>query len=185
MCMNSNQNNPYTNKNMKTLLNKLTLIAALVLAINTAQAQSSASVSPSAAARNTMITNASRILSVTIANASAATLGVTLFDAGYNSTTNLTWTNSAYTNTITYTTNIVTSYVTTTGVTNSLTNSGIFTVINTVSAATNSFPTVNTLSAPAGETVVWVPTGGYIVSRGLIATNNTNCTITVQYVPAF
>lgn len=166
------------------LLKYLAVIGMLVGLTASAQTQT-ATVSTSAAARNTMITNAARLLSVTIANDTAQPLTVKLFDAGYNASTNLTWTNSAYTNTISYTTNIVTSYVTTTGVTNSLTNAGIFTVINSVSAATNSYPTVNTLSIPASDSVVWAPTGGFLVSRGLIATNNTNCTITIQYVPAF
>lgn len=165
------------------LMTKLMVIAALLLAsvAFSAAKAATATATVTTASTNSLITVGARIQSYVVANSSAATCTIKFFDAP---STSLTYTNPAYTNYVSYTTNIVTSYVTYSGVTNSLTNSGLYSYSSTVAAATNNYRTIVTLTVPAGETVTYTPTDGTLVSFGLTSTNSTNAAITITYSPA-
>jgi len=116
---------------------------------------------------------------IDVANATANTATITFIDAPGST---LTFTTAAYTNRLTYSTNIVTSWTAITGVTYTETNNVVYTIPNTVAAATNSFRALTTLTVPANSTASWIPTGfsGY-AAFGLAATNNIALTATINY----
>lgn len=164
----------------------ISLIALLGLFTYNTQAQTITTVNATAEGLNSIITNGARILSVTLTASSTNTAFVRFVDSY---ATNLTYTLSSYTNFITYATNIVSVYTTPAGVSQTNTNSGVYTVKQTVAASTNNYPTITTMSAGTNATVTWTPTtgnaSGQMIMRGLTATNDNACTITVRYVNAY
>ena len=116
---------------------------------------------------------------IDVANATTNTATISFIDAP---ATTLTFVTAAYTNRLSYSTNVITSWTAITGVTYTETNNVVYTVPNTVAAATNSFRTLTTIVVPANSTASWLPTGfsGY-AAFGLAATNNIAVTATINY----
>lgn len=166
---------------MKTLINKIVFIAALAFAVNS-YGQSSTNASVTGASTNNWLTNGARIHQLTIANATAATLTLTLFDAPSNSPTN---TQAAYTNYLTYTTNIITTNTMFSGNLQTNTNSGIYTYSSVVAANIYTYRVLATVVVPTATTLVYSPTNGLLAAQGVCTTNNTNYTLTISYTPNF
>lgn len=112
-------------------------------------------------------------------NHPTATVTVLFYDSP---STNTTWVSGAYTNTTTYTTNIVVITTDYYSNTTTNTNAAVYTIAHAVSAATNSYRLIKSMTATAGATVSWVPSGGVYTSYGLGAQNSaTNTTINYVY----
>lgn len=118
------------------------------------------------------------IAQVTVANATAVTNTLSLYDAPTNV---LTWTRGAYTNTYTYATNIVQTWTNFSGVSTSVTNAAVFTASNPVAAATNDYRLLTSIVVGPGATVTYTPVNGLLTSFGLAAKSLTNATVTVEY----
>lgn len=168
---------------MKRFINTL-VIAGLLLLCNSAKAATASSVFTGT---NTLVafTAAANIQSIVVVNAGASAATFTFTDS---SVTNATFVLSAYTNYTSYTTNIVTVFTTFSGVNQTNTNTGIFTVVQTVAQSTNNYRNVLTLVVPANTTTTFTPVGGVQVSRGLTVqtqtANATNATVTTTYSPS-
>lgn len=116
---------------------------------------------------------------IDVANSTTNSATITFFDAPGAT---LTFTTAAYTNRLTYSTNIITSWTAITGVTYTETNNVVYTIPNTVAAATNTFRALTTITVPANSTASWIPTGfSGSAGFGLAATNNIALTATINY----
>lgn len=159
-------------------LNSL-IIASLILVSSLTARAVDASTNLVGSGVFSLVQNSLHLTSLEIVNnhpTAAAT--VTFYDSPL---TNLTYVVGAYTNTLTYTTNIV---ITTTDyylnkTTN--TNAAVYSVLNAVGQATNSYRLFKSLSVAAGGTSTWVPAGGVYNSFGLTA-NASATNVTVNYI---
>ena len=86
-------------------------------------------------------------------------------------TNQLTYTNSAYTNRISYATNYITSWTNFYGVAQSTTNIALVTTTNAVSASTNLWPVRFVTAVPTNTTVVFTGVNYYFES-GMWVTNS-------------
>ena len=94
--------------------------------------------------------------------------------------TYLVYTNTAYTNFVTYVTNQVNTFVTTTGITNSWTNTVKYVDVYTVAASTNnSYTPVATYATPSAS--IGTFTDRLVLNRGLTISNNVAATVIVGY----
>ena len=125
-----------------------------------------------------IITNGIQINSITFANSSGATLSAAVYDSKY---TSLKWTNTPYTNLTSYTTNYVTTFTNFSGVIQTNTNSVLWTYSNAVAAATNDFRALTTVAVSNAVTYVWTPSTLMVAGFGLVVTNSTNVSLTVNY----
>ncbi len=113
-------------------------------------------------------------------NHPTATVTVRFYDAP---STSLVWTNAAYTNFTTYTTNIVITTTNYNGVVETSTNLATYTAPHAVALnASQAYKQLKSMSVAAGGTVTWTPVSGVYLNYGLAATNNqTNVTINYTY----
>lgn len=155
------------------------LAAVALVATSFSSHAAEASASPTQASYNLLIgTNALQLQSITVANASSAIMTAYIYDSP---NTNTTYVRSAYTNTLSYTTNLVTTFTNFSGVIQTNTNTVLYTYTSVAPQATNSYRVLNTFTVPAGESLVWTPSPGIYANFGLSAYASTNGTITVQY----
>ncbi len=129
---------------------------------------------------NAVITGYLSISSITLANNTTTdAANITLYDAPTNS---LTYTLSAYTNNTT--SSVITNKVRWTNYFGAYQTNSFLMVTNTtatVAASTNLYPTLLTTTVPAGTTQTYTYTDGLEALRGVLATANTNATITINY----
>jgi len=159
--------------NMKKILFSLLLGVGLVANAATL------STNLSAVSTNSLIASGVLITEITVANSGAAGVTLGFFDNNLASTV---WTNSAYTNRLSYITNLVTSFTNFSGVIQTNTNSVIYTIDQAYAAATNNRTKFLTLTVSNGQTYVYTPTDVLVAGLGLTITNTmTNGTLTVKY----
>lgn len=156
------------------------LMAAIVLTLQLNAAQVVTSIT--GASTNSVLQQPVTITQVVVANPTAATLTLSIFDAPTNS---LTWTRGAYTGIQTYSTNYVTTFTNFSGVVQTETNAAVFTAPLVVGAATNNYRLLTTITVAAGTSFTFTPISPYTTSFGLCSTNNTNCTVTTTYNSTF
>lgn len=158
---------------MKKLFLTLVALAALSLAGRADVLQTNLA----SAGIHILLASPKVINSITLVASNAPT-AILAYD---NSAAASTYTNAAYTNFTTFSSNVVTTYVTTTGVTNNLTNAVLYTAANAVAANTNALPVLASLAAgPNGSTVF----GAYPIAltKGLAISNNAaGCTVQIVY----
>ncbi len=167
---------------MKNILNKFKIgFVALLAAIATTASAVDTTTTITGNGSNSIFNVSARVQSIIVANDTAAALTVKFYDSPTNV---FQFVNGAYTNYISYMTNIVSTFTTPAGVTQTNTNSGVYTVAQTVSASTNFYRVVATINVAASSSLVYYPTNGLLVAYGLSVTNNTNCTITTTWWPS-
>lgn len=107
------------------------------------------------------------------------TTAFSIYDSGY---TNLTYTNAAYTNILSYATNYITTWTNYYGATNSVTNLTLVDYTNTVAATTNFFPLRISGTVPTNGTIKY-DTVNYYFTTGPVITNTGagTATVTVTY----
>jgi hypothetical protein len=161
-------------------LNKIIAIASAVGALCTMHVKgATANLTTTGWGTNNLLSAAAYITSFTIANPTAATLNFRIFDSAG---TNLTWTNSTFTNFTTYASNTFLSIFTNiVGVVTTNTNSVVYSIATTNTVQTGSYRTILALAVPANTTTTWEPVDGTVAGFGLCVTNNTNINITVNY----
>lgn len=128
-----------------------------------------------------LFTNAATINQITVVNATTTNDTIRIYDANYPT---LLWTNSTLiTNTTSYITNNVAQvYTNFSGVltTNNYTNA-LITLNTTNGPTTNSFPLLFAVGATASNTTTYTPLSPTAVSYGVVVTNTTPVTITINY----
>lgn len=167
---------------MKNKFMKYLAIAMLIVGLGTAGNLKAATYSTNVAAGQISLLSfqSGTILSLTVANTSTNIATWYLIDAPTNLTT---WTNAAYTN-ITYTgvSNIVLTYTNYFGVVTSVTNQYATYTTNSTAANTNNYNQIIGDVIPVGAThTINYSTLGQVFNNGILLTNNTNVTITIQY----
>jgi len=162
---------------MKKLLFNVLVCVGLLLAVNSAKAQSSTYSGALSAGYTTVFTYPVNISKITVAGTGVGATTATFYD---NSVTNYTYTNASYTTMITYPTNITSIITNSQGSLQTNTYSGYFTTTSTVAAGTNNFPTVAAYTSPStginGPNIV-----SYNTVRGLSVNLTTNATVTIEY----
>ena len=118
-------------------------------------------------------TNAVVIHSLQISATSGGPFILQLFDDNLAVTT---YTNAAYTNVTSYTTNLVTTFVGATGVTNSYTNTVLFTDRLAVAASTNNIAAIGSWAIGVNESLL-IP-GPFIIAKGVVLKNISNAVST-------
>lgn len=168
---------------MKNLLKSLIVIGALLFASQSFGATATVTVS-AAATTNSLLSVGSRVTQVVMANAGTNATVLALLDAPSTLTT---YTNGAYTNWSTISTNITQVYTTPSGVSQTNTLTGVYQVSTAVAAATNNYPPSLLYVIPASSTVTFTPQGnGMLFMRGTLLTNGApggNLTVTLTYYP--
>lgn len=131
-----------------------------------------------AARTNVMLTVPSQLLQLTCVNAGTQSVTVAFFDVG---STNLTYTNGAYSNyvsSVVTRTDIWTNYY---GGTNTNTYSMLTNTWSTTAAATNNYSPFMLYLVPTNTTFVYKPVAAINLGRGLLMTNSDSITVTVEY----
>lgn len=164
---------------LKKLLLGLCISAVVFIGFKASAAESSTTITTSAAVTNGIATNAwfiSKIV-VTTPSGNSANLTLNFYDNGQ---TNIIYTNAAYTNFTTITTNYTALYTNTLGIIQTNRYVGTWQLANEVAAATNTLPVIAAFSLTPGSTET---RSGLQIStvKGLTATANTNCTIIITY----
>jgi hypothetical protein len=163
---------------MKKLL--LSLFAVVALGVANIEG-ATATGNYTTAGTNSLLSVSGSVLSLVIANSAASASTVTVFDSA---DTTLVATLSAYTNTVTYSTNITDIITTSTGLSQTNVYAGVFTQVTTNAASTPARRIVGTWVVPATDTLTITFGGnGYSLGLGLCVTNSTNANITATYVP--
>ena len=157
----------------------LILLAALVLAALNAVAQSTTFSTNLSAGTSLVLSVPAQISSITVGGTSSGATTVSLFDNNANVAT---YTNAAYTTTISYPTNMTSVITNSTGALQTNTYTGVFTTTTTTAANTNTFPNLGVYSA-AASTIVGPFNVSFNTVRGLAVTASTNATLTVVYRP--
>lgn len=165
---------------MKNLFNKLVLCAALLLVSFSAKAVES-TVTQVGNGSNSLFGVSGRVQSIQVANNTASALTTIFYDSPSNT---FYYSLGAYTNYISYMTNIVTVITLQSGVLQTNTNTGVFTVAQTVGASTPAYRTVAVINVAASSTYTYYPTNGLLVAFGLGFTNNTGTTVTATWTPS-
>lgn len=157
-------------------MKKLLLILALLLTLNVGKAEI-ISTNLAASTNHSVVFGPLELLQVVAANNSTNAINLYLYDAP---STNLTYTNAAYTiTTLSAAVNVIKTYTNFYGRTNSWTNYVMTNITTVVAASTNNYLLISSLAVPAGTTVTYTPAQSVPVNRGILATNsNTNITIT-------
>lgn len=169
-------------KNFFKKLSVITMACVALLAANIASAVDTTTGPLAANSSNSIFQVSGRVVQMVLANNDATATTLRFYDAPTN---RLNYTNAAYTNYITYTTNIVSVITLPSGVLQTNTNSGVFTVAQTVAAAATFYRNVATVVIPASSTIVYSPTNGLLVGFGFAVTNVGNATITTTWYPSF
>lgn len=160
---------------------KKIFLGLLLLATTIAQGASYVSTTFTNANTNAVITGYLAIKSITLANStSTGAATITLYDAP---STNLTYALSSYTNNTT--SSVVTNKTRWTNYFGAYQTNSFLMVTNTttvVAASTNLYPTLLSVSVPAGNTYTYTYADGIEALRGVLATANTNSVITIEYL---
>jgi hypothetical protein len=131
-----------------------------------------------AATTNALITNATEVTSITLLAGGTGNETVALFDSALGKTV---WTNAAYTNYATYSSNLVVTSTNAQGIITTNTYTGVaYSLVVTNAAATNAMVPAVVVTVPAGaqSTVL----GRWDFARGVTATNaSTNVTVILNY----
>ena len=109
-----------------------------------------------------VLTNAVVINSIQLSATTSAPFVVNMYDVA---SATLTYTNAAYTNTTSFTTNLVTTFVGATGVTNSYTNTVLFTTATITAANTNNVNAIGAWAMGTSESMM-IP-GPFVMARGV------------------
>ena len=127
-----------------------------------------------------LFTNGATINRVTVVNATTTNDFVALYDANWPT---LLWTNSTLiTNTLTYVTNVTQIFTNFTGVlTTNVYSNQVVTIGLTNGPTTNSFSLIAVTGAGATNTTIFAPLNPYAITYGVVATNKTPVTITIDY----
>lgn len=124
------------------------------------------------------------VSSVQVANATAATLTLTLYDgpaaAGAG---DLLFVIPTYTIVSNYTTSVVTTFTNFSGVVQNQTNDMRVSTNVTIPQTTNTYATLMTISVAASTTSTTTPNNPLYTGMGLVGTSDTNATVTVTYNP--
>lgn len=161
---------------MKKFFKSLILGLSLV-ALNLQAADVSVNVA-NAVATN-LLTGQIQLEEIEVINNGGSTVTVRIYDAP---STNVTWTNSQYSVPTSYTTNLVTVFTNYNGILTTNTNTVLYTVNTTVSAAPVNYRLLKSFTIAAGASSTWTPVNGVYLSYGLMATNNvTNTTYNYTY----
>lgn len=143
---------------MKKLLTLLVLVAGLMTA--------RADIVTGTVATNatfTVLTNAVVVNSIQLSATTSGGFSLQMYDVNVPSTT---YTNVAYTNTTSYSSNLVTTFVGATGVTNNYTNTVIITDRITTPASTNTaYQVIGAWAVNANESLL-IP-GPFVLTKGL------------------
>ena len=158
-------------------MKKQILILLLALASVASQA-ATLSYTSGSGSNNVVITNPVLIRSITYANTSGNTVTNRTYDSNTNS---LTWTNAPVSYVTQYVSNKVDTITNFSGVVQSTTNSYIFSVSATTGGSTNNFTLLTTQTLLTGTTVVFTPPSTLILNKGLMVTNGSALSITVDY----
>lgn len=103
----------------------------------------------------------------------------TIFRVYDYASTNLTYTNAAYTNMTRYTTNVVQTYTNVNGVTNSFTNTMMYVDVTVTAATTNTYSPIITYAAASGTVTTF--TDKLVLAKGLVISNDCPATVIVTY----
>lgn len=168
---------------MKYILKKfsLSLLAVFVFCFGAQSATTSVTIPPGVMTNFTLLSQGSLKVTQVILTASTATnTTVQLWDTYTNQTL---FTNTAYSNILTYVTNYVSTWTNYYGVTNKVTNTAsLVDITNLVAGTTNSFNQAMVLSAVA-STSIRVDAVNYYFQNGLWITNTSsgNAVVTITY----
>lgn len=123
--------------------------------------------------------NQSVLVKQVVISANSTNASALLIDTSTNA---LTYTNAAYTNTISYATNYISTWTNYYGVAQSYTNLQLVDVSNPVPITTNSYPVRLGVACVAGSTAKYDQVN-YYFNRGIWATNTSSgiATITIVY----
>lgn len=174
-------------------MKKMLSIVAMILSLAINSFALTASVTTTGASTNNLLSHSAAITGFVFVNSDATQVATVHLVDSY--TTNLVYTNAAYTNysISTFTslsTNVPTAlnpylmiYTNFQGIIETNTNSFIMTVAGVSAAATNNLPVIVHLSIPAASTVTYSPALAITAWRGITITNSnvTNISTTILY----
>lgn len=156
---------------------KLLLVALFVSASLQSAQQVNVLVAPQ---RTNIISGAVQITEIEVVNNEPSLSAIVNFYDAPSS--NITWTNTAFTSYLVYTTNLITYSTNYFGTITTNTNSVAYNIPSTTSAASRNYHFLKSVTVAAGGSYTWAPIGGVYTSYGLTLTNSaTNVTINTTY----